>query len=131
MRRLLALLLTAWTAALPANVPVIVCFCSHDAEKPCRHGSGEHARKHEHPHPSPAGGIGDTAPAPEMCRCYVLRSSQDLVRVGASDDLSAREAVAEPPAAPVEVEASARLAPPEVPRALGPPIFLRLLVLLV
>ena len=41
-------------------------------------------------------------------------------------------AVAEPQAAtPGEVEATARLAPATIPRAVGPPIFLRLLALLV
>lgn len=128
VRRLLALLLTGWTAALPAHVPIVICFCTHE---PCRHGSEEHPPKHEHPHPLPESGIGDTAPAPEKCRCVELKSSQDLVRVAVSEDIGGRETVAELPAAPAEIEAFAPLAPPAIPRAAGPPIFLRLLVLLV
>ncbi len=133
VRRLLALLLAGWTAALPAYVPVRICFCFHDADKACRHGSEGHSggHGHGHRHPGPEGGIGDTAPAPETCRCVDLKSSQDLVRVGVSEDFGARETITARPAEPADAGATAQVAPPAIPRAAGPPVYLRLLTLLV
>jgi hypothetical protein len=131
MRRLLAFLLTGWTAALPAHVPVLVCFCTHEADEPCQHGSEERPTKHEHAPALPESGIGGTAPAPDNCRCYEFKSSYGLVPAAVSWDRGGHEAAAEPPAAPVVVEAAARPAPPAIPRAAGPPIYLRLLALLV
>lgn len=131
VRRLLALLLTGWTAALPAHVPVLICFCGHETDEPCRHDADEHPAHHEHPSALPESGIGGTVPAPENCRCFEFKSSPALAATAVSENLGGHETAAEPPAAPVDVESTAQLAPSAVPRAIGPPIFLRLLALLV
>jgi hypothetical protein len=122
VRRLFALLLAGWTAALPLHIPVIVCFCSHGPSKP---------HKHRHSRPRAEGAISEATPSLESCRCVALESSQDLVRARAFGDPGAGEAVVAPQVALAEAAIQARRVPPAVPRALGPPIFLRLLALLV
>ncbi|HEX5136388.1 MAG TPA: hypothetical protein VFY93_05410 [Planctomycetota bacterium] len=121
-RRLLAVLLAGWIAALPAHVAVTVCFCNHDGAEPLSHASGAHTHDHGH----------DARPEAGVCRCVTLMSSQDLLRDGRSADTG----VAVPFGQPEESPAALASGPLHgvrhaIPTSTGPPTFLRLLVLLV
>ena len=134
LRTAMAALAWLWTAALPAHVPIRVCFCLHETESSHRHGEDhDDDCDEEHAHPGFAGTTGDGAASGESCRCVSLESSQDLAPRAAPSDAGDRDAAAESRAAAAAPPSAATA--PEVPRAIprvpGPPIFLRLLALLV
>lgn len=134
----MAVAVLAWvsTAALPAHVPVRICFCAHENgaahEERCHH-DGDDDLDGDHDDGPVAGTSGCEGGASER-RCVNVESSQDLATRTAPSDAGDRQVAAEPRIAvsiPSIPAAAARELPSGVPRAPGPPLFLRLLALLI